>query len=106
MFFFDIIEIIEKEEERKQSAPAARSVAQVIEKEEYGYGSGATVIPGVVIGISNGIFEYGLEAKHDELLTIPVFDYCASSCNVIAGLTAITVATRNKNENSGINCNK
>ena len=48
------------------------------------------------------VFAYGLQAPHDELFATHVFDYWGFSCNVIAGLTAITAATRNKNENSGV----
>ena len=50
-----------------------------------------------------GIFEYRLQAPHEVLFATPVFDYCGFNCNIIAGLTAIavTVATRNENENSG-----
>ena len=73
----DIIDvIIEKEEEEskhKQSAvQPPKSVAPVIGKEEYGYGSGATVTPALGIVIDNGIFEYKLQAPYDVLFAAHV----------------------------------
>ena len=103
----DIIDvIIEKREEKNQSAvSAATSIEQVIEKEEYGYGSGITVTQALGIGINNGIFEYGLQA-HDVLFITLVFNYCGFNGNIIAGLTAIAIAvavvTRNENKNNGV----